>query len=62
VVGIMSLDGQVLVIAFFTVALQLFLRSKEEDVVVVDVAPDRKDVLHLDDSGPRLPGEARPRS
>ena len=29
-------------------------------MVVVDVAPDRKDVLHLDDSGPRLPGEARP--
>jgi hypothetical protein len=57
----MSLDGQVLVIAFFTVALKLFLWSKkEEEVVVVDVAPDRKDVLHLDDSGPRLPGEARP--
>jgi hypothetical protein len=60
VVGIMSLDGQVLVIAFFAVALKLVLWSKEEDVAVVDVAPDRKDVLHLDDSGPRLPGEARP--
>ena len=59
-VGIMSLDGQVLVIAFFAVALKLVLWSKEEDVAVVDVAPDRKDVLHLDDSGPRLPGEARP--
>ncbi len=56
----MSLDGQVLVIAFFAVALKLFLWSKEEDVVVVDVAPDRKDVLHLDDSGSRLPAEARP--
>jgi hypothetical protein len=43
-------------------ALKLFLWSKEEEevVVVVDVAPDRKDVLHLDDSGPRLPAEARP--
>jgi hypothetical protein len=40
-------------------ALKLFLWSKEE-VVVVDVAPDRKGVLHLDDSGPRLPAEARP--
>jgi hypothetical protein len=27
---------------------------------MVDVAPDRRDVLHLDDSGPRLPAEARP--
>ena len=47
----MSLDGQVLVIAFFAVALRLLLWSREENVVEVDVEPDRKDVLHLDDSG-----------
>src|ERR1700730_7514643 len=47
-VRIMSLDGQVLVIAVFAVALKLSLWSSE-DVVGVDVEPDRKDVLHLDD-------------
>jgi hypothetical protein len=47
---IMSLDGQVLVIAFFALALKLLLWSREEDVVRVDVEPDRKDVLLLDDS------------
>jgi hypothetical protein len=46
----MSLDGQVLVIAFFAVALKLLLWSREEDVVGVDVELDRKDVLHLDNS------------
>ena len=46
----MSLDGQVLVIAFFAVALKLLLWSREGDVVGVDVGPDRNDVLHLDDS------------
>jgi hypothetical protein len=46
----MSLDGQVLVIAFFALALKLFLWSREEDVVRVDAEPDRKDVLLLDDS------------
>jgi hypothetical protein len=45
-----SLDGQVLVIAFFAVALKLLVWSREGDVVWVDVEPDRKDVLHLDDS------------
>jgi hypothetical protein len=57
--GIMSLDGQVLVIGFFAVALKLLLWSREE-TVGVDVEPDRKDVLHLDDSGPRLLAGARP--
>ena len=47
----MSLDGQVLVIAFFAVALKLLLWSREEDVVGTGVEPDRNDVLHLDDSG-----------
>ena len=47
----MSLDGQVLVIAFFALALKLLLWFREEDVVRVDVEPDRKDVLRLDDSG-----------
>jgi hypothetical protein len=56
----MSLDGQVLVIAFFAVALKLLLWSREEDGVGVDVEPGRKDVLHLDDSGLRLGARARP--
>jgi hypothetical protein len=56
----MSLDGQVLMIAFFAVALKLLLWSRAEDVVGVDVEPDRKDVLHLDDSGPRRRAGARP--
>jgi len=47
----MSLEEQVLVIAFLAVALKLLVWSMEEDVVGVDVEPDRKDVLHLDDSG-----------
>jgi hypothetical protein len=55
----MSLDGQVLLIAFFAVALKLFLWSRE-DVVGVNVEPDRKDVLHLDDSELRLRAGARP--
>jgi hypothetical protein len=55
----MSLDGQVLVIAFFAVALKLFLWSRE-GLVGVDVEPDRKDVFHLDDSGLRLRAGARP--
>jgi hypothetical protein len=55
----MSLDGQVLVIAFFAVALKLFLWSRK-DVVGADVEPDRKDVLHLDDSGLRPQAGARP--
>jgi hypothetical protein len=55
----MSLDGQVLVIAFFALALKLLLWSREEDVVGVNVEPDRKDVLHLDDSGLRLRAGAR---
>jgi hypothetical protein len=47
----MSSDGQVLVIAFFAVALKLLLWSMEEAVVRVDVELDRKDVLHVDNSG-----------
>jgi hypothetical protein len=47
----MSLDGQVLVISFFAVAVRLFLLFREEDVVAVDVEPDRKEVSHLDCSG-----------
>ena len=56
----MSLDGQVLVIAFFAVALKVLLWCREEDVVGVDVEPDRKDALHLDDSGLRLRAGAPP--
>jgi hypothetical protein len=56
----MSLDGQVLVIAFFALALKLLLWSREEDVVGVNVEPDRKDVLHLDDNELRLRAGARP--
>ena len=47
----MSLEEQVLVIAFLAVAFKLLVWSMEEDVVGVDVEPDRKDVMHLDDSG-----------
>jgi hypothetical protein len=53
----MSFDEQVLVIAFFAVALKLYLWST---MVQVDVEPDRKDVLDLDDSGLRVRAEARP--
>jgi len=50
----MSLDGQVLVISFFALALKLLLWFREEDVVAVGVEPDRKDTLHLDANGLRL--------
>ena len=56
----MSIDAQVLVIAFFAVALKLLLSFRQEDVVDVDVEPDRKEVLHLDDSGLRLQAGAWP--
>ena len=56
----MSLDGQVLVIAIFAVALKLYLWFSEEDVVRGDVEPDRNDMLHLDDSVLRFQAEARP--
>lgn len=56
----MSLDGEVLVIMFFAVALKLLLWSREKDVVGVDVEPDRKDTLYLDDSELRLRAGARP--
>jgi hypothetical protein len=56
----MSLDGQVLVMAFLAVALKLLLWSMEEEVVMVDVELDRKDVLHLDNSGLRLRAGSRP--
>jgi hypothetical protein len=55
----MSLDGQVLVIAMFAVALKLYLWFCEEDVVRGDVESDRNDMLHLDDSGLRFQAEAR---
>jgi hypothetical protein len=50
----MSLDGQVLVIACFALVLNLLVWSREDNVVGLDVELDPKDVLHLDDSGPRL--------
>ena len=56
----MSLDGQVLVIACFAVALNLLLWSREDNVVGLDVELDRKDGLHLDDSRPRLGAGTRP--
>ena len=55
----MSLDGQVLVIAFVAVALKLFLWSREDEAVVI-VEPDRKELLRLDDSRLRFTTEARP--
>jgi hypothetical protein len=56
----MSFVGLVLVIAFCAVALKLYLWSREAHVVRVDVEPERKEVLHLDDGGQRLRAEARP--
>jgi hypothetical protein len=56
----MSLDGQVLVVASFAVALKLLLWSMEDEVVRVDVELDRKDVLHVDSSGRRLRAGSRP--
>jgi hypothetical protein len=56
----MSLDGLVLVIAIFAVALKLYLWFSEEGVVRGDIEPDRNDRLHLDDSGLRFQAEARP--
>jgi hypothetical protein len=41
------------------VGLKLFLWSREDVVPGVDVEPDRKDVVHLDDSGLRLQAGAR---
>jgi hypothetical protein len=56
----MSLDGQVLVIALFAVALKLFLWSREEGMAGWDVASDRKDGLHLGDNGLRFQAGTRP--
>ena len=56
----MSLDEQVLLVAFFAVALNLLLRFREEDAVEVGVEPHRTDELHLDDRGLRLRAGARP--
>jgi hypothetical protein len=56
----MSLDVQVLVVAFVAVALKLLLWYRKKDVVGVDVDPDRQDVLHLDGSELRLRARAQP--
>jgi hypothetical protein len=56
----MSLDGQVLVIAFVAVASKLVLWYREKAVVEVDVDADRKDVLHLDEGELRLRAGAQP--
>jgi ubiquinone biosynthesis protein UbiJ len=55
----MPLDGQVLAIAIFAVALKLYLWFSEKDVVRGDIEPDRNDRLRLDNSGLRLLAEAR---
>jgi hypothetical protein len=47
----MSLDGQVLVIAFVAVVLNVLLWSKEDNVAGQDVELDPKEVLQLDDCG-----------
>jgi hypothetical protein len=56
----MSLDGQVLAIAIFAVALKLYLWFSEKDVVRRDIEPERNDRLHLDHNGLRFQVEARP--
>jgi hypothetical protein len=55
-----SLDGQVLGIACFVVALNLLLWSRGDNLVGLDVELDPKDVLHLGDSGPRFGAGPRP--
>ena len=61
----MSFDGQVLVIAFFAVALKLYLWSREAYVVRVDVEPARKECCTSmtagSDSG-RKRGQTEPRA
>ena len=47
----MSLDGQVLVIACFALALNLLLWSRKDNVVAMDVQLYSRDVLHLDKAG-----------
>jgi hypothetical protein len=54
----MSLDGQVLVIACFAVALNLLVWSGEDNVVGLDP----KDVLHLDERAAAWSGTAARRS
>jgi hypothetical protein len=56
----MSLDGQVLVIACFAVALNLLLWSRGDNVIGLDVELHPKDMLHLDDGRPRLGAGPRP--
>jgi hypothetical protein len=56
----MSLDGQVLGIACFAVAVDLLLLSREDNLVGLDVELDPTDVLHFDDSGSRLGAGPRP--
>ena len=47
----MFLDGQVLVIACFALALNLLLWSRKDNVVAMDVQLYSRDVLHLDKAG-----------
>jgi hypothetical protein len=56
----MSLDGQVLAVAIFAVALKLYLWFSEKDVVRRDIEPERNDRLHLDHNGLRFQVKARP--
>jgi hypothetical protein len=58
----MSLDGQVLVIACFAVALNLLVWAGEDNVVGLGVELDPKDVLHLDERAAAWSGTAARRS
>jgi hypothetical protein len=49
----------VLAVAIVVVALKLFLWSREEDVVGVDVEPHREDVLPFDHGELRFRDEAQ---
>ena len=57
----MSLDGLVLVIAIFAVALKLYLWFSEKDVVRGHVEPDRNDMLRLDGTEDVVATSLRPR-
>jgi hypothetical protein len=56
--GNMSLDGQVLVIAFVAIALKLFIWAREADVIEVEDKLHRTDAFRRDGGG-RLRFRAR---
>lgn len=54
----MSIDGQVLVVAFLALLLKLLLWAQEGNGVEVEDEPHRKDAFHFDGRLPRARGRA----